>query len=364
MRRHPRTSAQADLSRCRPGGAPPGRQEKVKDRSLDTHDVDEHGWRYRMGRFLLAVTVLLTVFTVLRWFDAAHTVVAAAQGARPVWGLMAGLVLVAALFTRRRAAIVAAALLVAVHAWLTGAWFIPADTAEPAEDDLTVMVSNLEFGNAEPSSLAQRARQLDADVLVLLEVTPQALGAVQGTELGALLPHRGGQPDLGAAGTVVLSRYPVTQVARGTGSMHQPLVSLATGKGEVLLKAAHPMPPTSALTWHRELRNLDRAVADLVATDPRPVIVAGDFNATEDHPVFRPLTRTAVDAHRVAGAGWVRTWPQEAAIPRFAHIDHVLTHGLAVVDAGSVPVPGTDHAAVWARLSLPAVPAADPAPTP
>lgn len=327
---------------------------------MDTHNDDEHGLRHRAGGFLIAATVLLTVLTVLRWFDAAHTVVAAAQAARPVWGLAAVLVLVAALFTRRRTAIVTSALLVAVHAWLTGAWFIPADTAEPADDDLTVMVSNLEFGTADPAALARQVQQTDADTLVLLEVTPQALEAVQSTDLGTLLPHRGGQPDMGAAGTVVLSRHPVTQIARGTGTMNQPLMSLATEKGEILLKAVHPMPPTSALTWHRELGNLDRAVADLVATDPRPVIVAGDFNATEDHPVFRALARTTVDAHRVAGSGWVRTWPQEAAVPRFAHIDHVLTHGLGVVDAGVLPLPGSDHAAVWARLSLPAAPVAAP----
>lgn len=327
---------------------------------MDTHDLHEHSRRHRIGGFLVAVTVLLSLLTVLRWFDAAHTVVAAVQAARPVWGLLAVLVLVAALLSRHRAAIVLSALLVAVHAWLAVPWFVPTGTADPSGDDLVVVVSNLEFGNADPTALATQVQQLDADALVLLEITPQALQTIQGTGIGTQLPNRGGQPDLGASGTVVLSRYPVTQIARGSGSMNQPLVSLATEKGEVLLKAAHPMPPTSALTWHKELRNLDRAVAELVATDPRPVIVAGDFNATEDHAVFRPLTRTTVDAHRAAGAGWVRTWPQGASVPAFAHIDHVLTSGLEVVDAGSFTVPGTDHAAVWARLSLPAEPVAAP----
>ena len=331
---------------------------------MDTDELRQPGWGHRIGGLLIAFTVLLGVLTVLRWFDAAHTVVAAAQAARPVWGVAAVVVLVASLLTRRRAAIVLSGLLVAAHAWLTVPWFVPTGTTDPADDDLVVVVSNLEFGNADPTALAGQVEQLDADALVLLEVSPQALATIQGTGIGTRLPNRGGQPDQGAAGTVVLSRYPVTQIARGSGSLGQPLVSLATEKGEVLLKAAHPMPPTSALTWHKELTNLGGAVADLVATDPRPVIVAGDFNATEDHPVLRPLTRTTVDAHRAAGAGWVRTWPQGSSVPPFAHIDHVLTHGLGVVDAGSFTLPGTDHAAVWARLSLPATPTPAPAPAP
>jgi endonuclease/exonuclease/phosphatase (EEP) superfamily protein YafD len=58
------------------------------------------------------------------------------------------------------------------------------------------------------------------------------------------------------------------------------------------------------------------------------------------------------DAHHVAGQGWVQTWPQGRRLIRpFIQLDHVLVRGLGVVDAGVVQLPGTDHAAVWARLS-------------
>lgn len=326
----------------------------------DRYD-DQRGWRHRLGTLLVVATFGLAILTVLRWLDAAHTVVSAAQAARPVWGLLAVLVLLGSLVVRQRTAVVLSATLVLVHAWLAVPWFFGGDTSPEADDDLVIVASNLEFGEADPTALAGEIRSRQADALVLTEVTPQALHTIQATEIGRQLPNRAGQADLGAAGTVVLSRYPVTQIARGSGTLNQPLVSLATEKGEVLVKAVHPMPPTSPLTWHRELKNLDTALAELVATDPRPVVVAGDFNATEDHTVFRPLTRTLVDAHQAAGAGWVRTWPRESAIPAFAHLDHVLTHGLGVVDAGSFTLPGTDHSAVWARLSLPEQAAPAPA---
>jgi len=38
-------------------------------------------------------------------------------------------------------------------------------------------------------------------------------------------------------------------------------------------------------------------------------------------------------------------------IPPFIQLDHVLVHGLQVVDAGTVTIAHTDHRAIWARLS-------------
>ena len=47
-----------------------------------------------------------------------------------------------------------------------------------------------------------------------------------------------------------------------------------------------------------------------------------------------------------------RTWPTGLVIPPVIHIDHILIRGLSVVDAGTETIPGSDHAAVWARLSV------------
>lgn len=316
-------------------------------------DRPDGEWRWRIGALLAVAAFGLLVLTCLRWLDAAHTVVAAIQAARPVWGVIGVAVLVGSLFTRRLSAIVLSALLVAIQLVLAVPWFIGSGTVAPREDDLVVLSSNLEFGQADPTVLAREAADLDVDVLVLLEVTPESLAAIEATDLGRQLPHRVGRADSRAAGSVVLSRYPLTEVSKGSGTFAQPLVSVATERGEVLVKAVHPMPPTSPLVWHRELTRLGTAAADLKAGDPRPFMLAGDFNASQDHPVFRPLERAAVDAHEVAGAGWVRTWPRESSVPAFTQIDHILVNGLSVVDAGSVTIPGTDHGAVWARLHLP-----------
>jgi len=79
------------------------------------------------------------------------------------------------------------------------------------------------------------------------------------------------------------------------------------------------------------------------------VVLAGDFNASADHPGYRQVAEGLVDAHRATGAGWVRTWPVGHRLaPPFVQLDHVLARGLTVTCAGSAPVEGSDHTSVWA----------------
>jgi len=133
----------------------------------------------------------------------------------------------------------------------------------------------------------------------------------------------------------------------------EPVVSIHRPAGDVVLRAVHSQPPSisEAADWRSGL-------ADLQAwrerqSPPEPLVMAGDFNSSWGHPGFRQVAETMTDAHRAAGLGWVRTWPQGRRLIRaFIQLDHVLTRGLSVVDAGLVHLPKTDHAAVWARLSL------------
>ena len=132
-----------------------------------------------------------------------------------------------------------------------------------------------------------------------------------------------------------------------------PIVSIHRSSGTILLRAIHARPPTlsGAADWRLGL-------AEIQAWRERqplgqPMVMAGDFNASWDHPGFRAVAETMTDAHRATGQGWVRTWPQGRRLIRpYVALDHVLVRGLGVVDAGVVHLPNTDHAAVWARVSL------------
>ncbi len=312
--------------------------------------------RRTVGGLITVVAVVLAALTATRWADVPDTTLAAVQSLRWVYGLLALVVLAAALLVRRAVAVVSALLLVAVHATLAAPWFVAAE-APDSQHSITVMSSNLQFGRGDQAQLAAAVADHRVDVLVLTEVTPHVERQLADSTLGRALPHHAGRGAEHAIGTMVLSRWPLESIspgrASGTDSMFdQPVVRVATPSGPLRVHAVHLAPPTSAERWHTELSQLLTSTLMVRDADTEPLVLAGDFNATDDHPLMRRITEVTTDAHREAGAGWVRSWPTQGPVPAFAGIDHVLVRGPAVAGAGSLPLPGSDHAIVWARLVM------------
>ena len=293
----------------------------------------------------------------LRWVDSSLGMVVVLQTMVPLVAVgVAGLLLVAVVARRWRVAVVAVALF-SVCALLA----VPSvlgHTVPSGRGDLVVMSANLDFGGADAPSVVTAARAHRVDVLVLLEITPDAVERLKVAGLDSLLPESAGVSRPDAGGTIIRSRIPLKLLDSGLGgsplAFNEPVVSIHRPDGDVVLRAIHSPPPTpsGAADWRSGLAHLkawrERQPAG------QPLVMTGDFNSSQSHPGFRLVAETMTDAHRVAGEGWVRTWPEERRLIRpFIQLDHVLSRGLSVVAAGVVQLPGTDHAAVWARLSLP-----------
>ena len=297
--------------------------------------------------------------TALRWVDLA-SVAPVLQSGLVLVGLSLVPLLVLALAVRQLPLVVVTVLLGGVHLALALPWWVD-DSVPPGEEDVVVAAANLEFGQGSVDDLVALVAEHDVDVLLLSEATPDTALALDRSGLAATLPHRSGTVRDDAGGTLVLTRDP-HEARTGTDgfAFDQVVVQLqptgASGEGAdaqpVTVVAAHTFPPVGipARAWRTELDALGRLVQDLPAG---PLVVAGDLNASTGHPGLRGLLaeHDLVDAHRVAGEGWVRTWPREGALPGFVQIDHVLARDLQVVDAGTWEVVGSDHLAVWARLS-------------
>ncbi len=318
--------------------------------------------RRRWGdRALTAGVVAAVSWYAVRWLDLATFPVAVAQSVVPVAGAgLVALTLLALALRRTRIAMVGTVGSLVV---ILGAlpFVVPSGQAEPGPGDLVVMSSNLQFGRADAPAVIREVRSRDVAVLVLLEVTPAAVDRLRAAGLGELLPYAAGTPRDGAGGTMVCSRYPLTELPTptfpGEVNLSQPvaLVTLPEGRqiggsARVLIRAVHPMPPTEPNLgfWRESLDGL--ATWAHSQPDGIPLVLAGDFNASADHPGYRQVADGFVDAHEAMGSGWVRTWPYGRRwLPPFVQIDHVLGRGLTVTDAGAAPIPGTDHALVWAR---------------
>ncbi|MDV3222962.1 endonuclease/exonuclease/phosphatase family protein, partial [Intrasporangium sp.] len=308
----------------------------------------------RLDVGLGAALVVLVATGATRWIDSTAQLVIVLQTAGPfvVMGLLALLALTALLKRWWMLVPVVTAVVVAASVALPG-WF--ARTSPDAPRDLTVMAVNLSYGRADPDHVADAVRAHSVDVLVATELTPEAQGALDDSGLDEWFVERVGEarPDA-FTGTMVYSRFPLTEatgvdpVDAHTPSV-QPEVVVDVSGTAVRVKAVHVLAPMSgdAGEWRAGLRALatwrDRQSSD------EPTVLAGDFNAGHGHPAFRAVADGMDHAHRVAGLGWVRTWPFEGRrVPPFVQLDHLLSRGLSVVDAGQVAIHGTDHAVVWA----------------
>lgn len=273
-------------------------------------------------------------------------------------------VAIGAALSRRWRLTAAASILALVQIAHVAPSWAPGDRAvdSASGDPLVVMASNLRYGRGDVGSVVAAAEELDVDVLVFLEATASALSSARATGVDERLPHAVTRPREDAGGVLLFSRYPLE--ASGAPPVppmlfETPAVQVASPQGDVVVLAAHPVPPWPGHTalWHAELS----ALASWAGTVPEdvPLIMAGDFNATKAHPVFRRFADAGLrDAHREVGAGPVATWPRMSlplsiSPPAWFHIDHVLARGLDVADAGVIRIPGSDHDAVWAELTPP-----------
>lgn len=246
----------------------------------------------------------------------------------------------------------------ATMAVIVGWWWLPpfAGTPEPARSSgVAVMTINMQFGHANPQAVASAVRDHQVDLLAVQELTFDARHGLAVAGLDRELPYRfvsignGSSP---ASGTGIWSRYPLRDKADTDGLVFENLSStVALPSGSVTFLALHPIPPSP--TDGNRGNDVFNDVRTFMDSRPGPAIAAGDFNATRDNAPMLVLVEDGwIDAATAAGAGMVRTWPNDLlAVPPLVALDHVLTRDYSTATQVTiVDVPGTDHRAVIAAL--------------
>jgi endonuclease/exonuclease/phosphatase (EEP) superfamily protein YafD len=130
--------------------------------------------------------------------------------------------------------------------------------------------------------------------------------------------------------------------------------SIVLGTRQLRLYTVHTVAPLGKdrLRWRAQLRGVE----EKIRTEHRPLVVAGDFNATRYHPSFRRLLSHRLgDAHEQRGRGWATTWPRDQwPLPPLMRLDHVLVS--PDIDVRSVREGlgrGSDHRPIIADLTFP-----------
>ncbi len=248
---------------------------------------------------------------------------------------------------------------VGIHAWLLAPEF-SGSSAQPGVrgQEFRVMTANLYRGKADLADVLTIAGDHDVRIMVLEEVTPEALAELEELGIDVAFPFRAGEAGEGAEGTMVFSAYRLRPLGELETSFDSLAVEAVMPYGLLRMYAVHPRPPKGdADLWADDLN----AIIDAADEDSELDLIIGDLNATPDHWALHDLAD--LDFHSAAersNSGWQPTWPDHGLrtflaipLPRLVQIDHVLVgRSMAAVATNTAEVGGTDHRALIAEVAF------------
>jgi vancomycin resistance protein VanJ len=278
----------------------------------------------------------------------------------PWLGLLIPVLLAGAL--RRRSASALVALVLPAVVWLHLFGGVLSDKSRPG-GFLAVASENVDAGNPDPAGTARDLAASGADVLALVELTPQAVGTyekglakaypyhtIQGTVgLWSKLPLSDTQPiDIMDYGPLA-DTIPAGQKMASDRALR---TTVTTDHGPLTVYVAHPgsvrvNPKAGFWTASRDIGV--QALAQAIAADPsKRVVLLGDLNGSTDDRAFAALTAHLRSAQDVAGDGFGFTWPAFFPVVR---IDQILVRGVQPDSSWVRPANGSDHRPVEASFS-------------
>ncbi len=148
----------------------------------------------------------------------------------------------------------------------------------------------------------------------------------------------------GIFGIAAYARKPFTARVFRVGKHQMPLGRLEFDDMVVLV--AHPQPPARAGLTAENQAYL-AFLAKLAGESKKPVVLAGDLNATLWSHSLRPLMQAGLQWP--AGSGLAYSWPSDKPLMRI-QIDQILTRGAVAGRFRTLPDIGSDHFPVRADL--------------
>ncbi|MFE5238840.1 endonuclease/exonuclease/phosphatase family protein [Streptomyces sp. NPDC056627] len=265
-----------------------------------------------------------------------------------------GAALTLAWAARWRTGMVWAVVVLAATAWYARPYGDATTGARgPVLAELSVLTSNVEFGDATDALIGAVTRERP-DVVFVQECDLLCVDALARRVPAAGYPYREVVRLDGSLGSALLSRFPLRPAPAVEGVMAMPgSVATVAGK-DVRLQLAHPLPPVPGRVggWRTELGRIEDFAA---GAKGGPVLLAGDFNASQDHAAFRAVLDAGAlhDSARIAGRSRTHSWPADRRTPLRTQIDHVLvSDDFSVRSARFLDLRGSDHRALLVSLAL------------
>jgi endonuclease/exonuclease/phosphatase (EEP) superfamily protein YafD len=213
---------------------------------------------------------------------------------------------------------------------LYGFLFLPnwsVSFTEAATTPLSIMTFNIWGGSQSQETAQVILDNKSPDIVAIQELTPP-MEDVLLEKVGEAYPYRILDAQAQHRGMGVLSRCPLTEM--DSSHLADPawqiqIIQVEAEFGEFTLYNVHPLGTNIFIYLEEELPVGDNVQAsfqvrkqliEVLITDIRqrqgPVVVAGDFNSTDQSEVYELLQSILKDSHRTAGWGLGHTFPAYA----------------------------------------------------
>lgn len=217
-----------------------------------------------------------------------------------------------------------------------------------------LMTVNLLHERGDAEDFAAALAELRPDVVVTQELAPACAEVVKES-----YPHHRLAPSTDYTGRGIATHFDAEFGDIDMPSRPGTSALLDIGGEPMRLAGVHLRNPINFPWWvaaRARRRQLDGLFGWLDSENDRPVVVAGDFNASPAWPVYKltaeRLTDLVAEHAEKEGESVEPTWGWRPGWPRMLRIDHVFGSGVGATGVSVRPIVGSDHAAVIVDLEF------------
>ncbi len=246
-----------------------------------------------------------------------------------------------------------------------GPFLLPRTQTPPQERPVLHMMSfNLQAPDQQAAlALGDIIRSVDADVVAVQELSAEAAAALADA-LQSTYPYQALHPQPDHAGQGVFSRYPIVsddywRYTELSGALGHQRIEFEFGGSRIILYNSHIVPPITMAPEFNTVAH-SKALQDLlqrVEQDSGKILMAGDFNMTDQFHGYRAITARFTDVYRAVGdIGFGFTYPHKGIrpLPALLRLDYIFYDKSFVGVSADVwrDSGPSDHAPLVARLTL------------
>ena len=307
--------------------------------------------RYFLGG-TRGLVLMLSLVTILSYFNRIFLVAEMLVSLRPIYSMMACILVVITLIVHQRALMFVSLLLLSLNLHgVVGYWGF-GQHALTVDNNIRILVYNVDKNSLpyiDHAYIEDLLIDSQPEIVVLLEINRTEAEFLQ-TKMNEKYPYSYIQHDVEFDGTLILSKLTITKtevLTLGLGRKVASIYLLLSGN-QIQLIAPHP---TNALFNFAERNSQLKAIADYAGTVDMPLIIAGDLNVTMWSQWYLDIERAGVSNVR-EGQGILPTWQTPIPFLKLP-LDHILvSQHFKKIRTVIIPNLPSDHSALLSDLII------------